>query len=46
MLGAKAEGDGGLILVDRLGNVGFAWNSQNLVRAYISGDMDEPQAGV
>ena len=46
VLGAKAEGDGGLILVDRLGNIGFAWNSQNLVRAYIAGDMDEPQAGV
>lgn len=46
VLGAKAEGLGGLILVDRRGNVGFAWNSENLARAYMAGDMDEPVAGV
>ena len=46
VLGAKAEGEGGLILVDYLGNVGFAWNTVNLARAYIAGDMGEPVAGV
>lgn len=45
-LGAKAQGTGGLIIVDRLGNVGFAWNSANMARAYICGDMIEPVAGV
>jgi beta-aspartyl-peptidase (threonine type) len=33
-LGAKASGTGGLIIVDRAGNVGFAWNSQNMAYAY------------
>lgn len=46
VLGAKAEGKGGLILVDRLGNVGYAWNSDHLVRAYMADGMDEPVAGV
>jgi L-asparaginase / beta-aspartyl-peptidase len=46
VLGAKAEGTGGLILVDRLGNVGYAWNSEHLARAYIVEGMDEPVAGV
>lgn len=46
VLGAKAEGTGGLILVDRLGNVGYAWNSDHLVRAYMVDGMDEPVAGV
>src|SRR5712692_1618938 len=35
VLGARASGVGGLIVVDRLGHVGFAWNSQHLARAYI-----------
>ena len=46
VLGAKAEGKGGLILVDRLGRVGYAWNSDHLVRAYMVDGMDEPVAGV
>ena len=45
-LGMKAEGTGGLIVVDRLGNVGFSWNSQNMVYAYLAQDMTEPQSGV
>ena len=35
-LGDKAEGTGGLIVVDRNGNVGYAWNSENLVYAALS----------
>jgi len=46
LLGAKAEGTGGLIMVDRLGNVGFSWNSQNMVYAYLTQDMTEPVVGV
>ncbi|GAC1393541.1 MAG: isoaspartyl peptidase/L-asparaginase [Ktedonobacteraceae bacterium] len=46
LLGAKAEGTGGLIMVDRVGNVGFAWNSQNMVYAYLTQDMTEPFVGV
>jgi beta-aspartyl-peptidase (threonine type) len=36
ILGDKTEGTGGLIVVDRDGNVGYAWNSENLVYAAIS----------
>ena len=46
LLGAKASGTGGLILVDRHANVGFAWNSEHLVHAYITTGMQEPVAGV
>jgi L-asparaginase / beta-aspartyl-peptidase len=46
VLGAKAKGVGGLIVVDRLGNVGFAWNSQTMAHAYMIEGMDEPIAGV
>lgn len=46
VLGAKAEGKGGLILVDRQGRVGYAWNSDHLVRAYMASGMDEPVTGV
>jgi L-asparaginase / beta-aspartyl-peptidase len=44
-LGAKASGTGGLIIVDRKGNIGFAWNSQNMKHAYIAEGMDGPVAG-
>jgi len=46
LLGAKAQGTGGLIMVDRAGNVGFSWNSQNMVYAYLTQDMTEPVVGV
>ena len=46
LLGAKATGTGGLIVVDRKGNAGFAWNSQNLSHAYIVEGMQEPITGV
>lgn len=45
-LGEKATGTGGLILVDRTGGVGFAWNSQNLARASLSEGQAEPVVGV
>ncbi len=46
LLSARAEGTGGLIIVDRLGNVGFSWNSEHMSRAYMCQDMQEPIAGV
>jgi L-asparaginase / beta-aspartyl-peptidase len=46
VLGAKAEGSGGLIVIDRIGNVGFAWNSQTMAYAYMTGGMGEPITGV
>ena len=46
LLGAKATGTGGLIVVDRKGNLGFAWNSQNMKHAYIAEGMPEPIAGI
>ena len=45
-LGAKATGTGGLIMVDRKGNIGFAWNSQNMKHAYITEGMDSPESGI
>jgi beta-aspartyl-peptidase (threonine type) len=45
-LSAKASGTGGLILVDRHANVGFAWNSEHMVHAYISSGMQDPVTGV
>jgi beta-aspartyl-peptidase (threonine type) len=46
LLGTKAQGTGGLIIVDRAGNVGFSRNSQNMVYAYLAHDMTEPIVGV
>jgi L-asparaginase / beta-aspartyl-peptidase len=46
LLSAKATGTGGLIVVDRKGNLGFALNSQNMKHAYIAEGMQEPIAGI
>ncbi len=46
VLNAKATGKGGLIIVDHLGNVGFAWNSPHMSYAYIIDGMTEPITGV
>jgi beta-aspartyl-peptidase (threonine type) len=45
LLGAKATGAGGLIVVDRKGNIGFAWNSQHIKHAYIAEGMEGPAGG-
>ncbi|HLX58101.1 MAG TPA: isoaspartyl peptidase/L-asparaginase [Ktedonobacteraceae bacterium] len=45
-LSARATGTGGLIVVDRKGEVGFAWNSRNMSYAYMMDGMDDPIAGV
>ena len=45
LLSTSAAGMGGLIVVDRKGDVGFARNSQNLAYACIVEGMAEPVAG-
>ena len=45
-LSARASGSGGLILVDRRGEVGLARNSRNLAHAYMTEALTEPVAGV
>lgn len=45
-LSAMAEGKGGLIVVDRLGHVGFTWNSEHMAYAYVREGMQEPVAGI
>ena len=46
VLCTKSTGLGGLIIVDHAGHVGIARNSRNMARAYLCGDMLEPEAGV
>jgi len=45
-LKAKATGTGGLIIVDYLGNVGYAWNSEGMSYAYMHEHLEEPMAGI
>lgn len=46
VLSTKSTGLGGLIIVDHAGNVGISRNSRNMARAYLCGNMLEPEAGV
>jgi hypothetical protein len=32
--------------VDRLGNIGFTWNTQNLAYAYLRSGMQQPVTGI
>src|SRR6266704_6678886 len=45
-LGAKATGTGGLIIVDRKGTIGFAWNSRHMKNAYMNEGMEGPIRGM
>jgi len=45
-LGAKATGTGGLIMIDRKGNIGYAWNSQHMKHAYMTEGMEGPISGI
>ena len=45
-LSKRAGGQGGLIIVDHNGKIGFAKNSRNMAYAYLTEDMTEAQAGV
>jgi beta-aspartyl-peptidase (threonine type) len=46
VLTARASGTGGLIVIDHLGNVGFAWNTQHMSHAYIIDGMSAPATGI
>lgn len=46
VLSARASGTGGLIVVDRKGDIGFAWNSQSMARAYMFEGIPEPVTGL
>lgn len=45
-LGKRAGGEGGLIIVDHRGRIGFARNSRNMAYAYLMEDMTDARAGV
>ena len=46
LLGERLGGEGGLILLDRQGQVGFAHNTLNLAYGYLTIGMETPQVGV
>ncbi|MBE3560271.1 MAG: isoaspartyl peptidase/L-asparaginase [Ktedonobacteraceae bacterium] len=46
VLRARTGGSGGLIIVDYRGKIGFANNSNQMARAYITEGMDEPVAAI
>ncbi len=46
LLSAKTGGTGGLIIVDRLGHTGFAWNTENMPYGYMLESLPEPTTGV
>lgn len=45
-LGARTGGQGGLIVIDANGQVGFARNTPAMSYAFCIGEMDEPEAGI
>jgi isoaspartyl peptidase/L-asparaginase-like protein (Ntn-hydrolase superfamily) len=46
LLGERTTGEGGLIVLDSQGRVGYARNSATMVHAYMHEGMDAPFAGV
>jgi beta-aspartyl-peptidase (threonine type) len=46
VLKERVDGRGGVILVDRAGNVGFAFNTARMAYAYLTEGTDEPIVGV
>jgi single-stranded-DNA-specific exonuclease len=46
ILASRVNGLGGLIMIDRAGRIGFAHNTPNLARAWMTVGMTEPEAGI
>lgn len=46
LLGDKVEGRGGIIMVDRNGDVGHAYSTPAMAHAYLTDDLDEPVVAV
>jgi beta-aspartyl-peptidase (threonine type) len=42
----RVSGHGGLIMIDRAGRIGFAYNTPHLARAFLRADMAEPTVGI
>ncbi len=45
-LANRVDGRGGLIMVDRLGRIGFAYNTPHLARAFLRKGMPEPNVEI
>jgi beta-aspartyl-peptidase (threonine type) len=46
MLSDRVAGKGGLILIDHMGQVGYAYNTSQMARAFVVEGMDEPEVGI
>jgi len=46
MLKERVDGRGGVIMVDRTGNVGYAFNTAHMAHAYLTEGIGEPVVGV
>jgi beta-aspartyl-peptidase (threonine type) len=46
MLKERVDGKGGVIMVDRTGNVGYAFNTAHMAHTYLTEGMGEPVVGV
>lgn len=46
LLGTKVQGDGGIIVIDAAGRIGFARNTTGMSYAFCTGDMTDPEAGI
>lgn len=46
LMADRTGGTGGLIIVDKQGNIGFSWNTEHMVYAYMNGEMAAPVAGI
>jgi beta-aspartyl-peptidase (threonine type) len=45
-LKSRASGTGGLIIADRQGQIGFAWNTHHLARGLMHEGLEEPIVGI
>lgn len=46
MLSDRVDGRGGLIMIDHMGRVGYAYNTPQMARAYMIEGMDAPEVGI
>jgi beta-aspartyl-peptidase (threonine type) len=45
-LESRIQGEGGIILVDPKGELGFAFNTPHMAHAYLSEGMTKPEVGI
>jgi beta-aspartyl-peptidase (threonine type) len=46
MLRDRVNGLGGLILIDHAGRIGVAYNTPHMARAYLTGEMEQPEVKI